>query len=69
MTTQKLSRRHLLKTLAGISAGLVAAPILAACQPQIVEVTKVVEREKIVKEVVKETVVVKSDENIPRFAS
>ena len=67
MTTQKLSRRHLLKTLAGISAGLVAAPILAACQPQIVEVTKIVEKEKIVKEVVKETVVVKSDEKIPQI--
>ena len=54
----KVSRRQLLKW-AGIGT---AGALLAACQPQIVEVekevTKVVEVTKIVKEVVKETVMV-----------
>ena len=52
-----LSRRHFLR-FATVGAGAV----LAACQPQIVEVTKIVEKEKIVEKpvekVVKETVVV-----------
>ena len=63
--TKKLGRRELLKGLAGIGAGLMAAPILAACQPKVVEVTRVVTEEK----VVEKTVVVekKSDENIPEI--
>ena len=55
---RRLTRRHLLSTVA--RAGTLT--LLAACQPKIVEVEKVVketvEVEKIVKEVVKETVIV-----------
>jgi len=59
MSAQQITRRQLLR-LAGVGlAGLAAA----ACAPKIVEVTKIVEKEKVVKEtvvqekVVKETVV------------
>lgn len=64
---RRLSRRHLLKALAGIGGGLAALPVLAACQPKVVEVTVVVEKE--VEKVVKETVVVerKADEKIPEI--
>ena len=60
MSEHLITRRQLLRYVAlGTSAGL-----LAACQPKIVEVTKIVEKEvekevtKIVKQVVKETVIV-----------
>ena len=65
--SSQFSRRELLRAL-GIGA---AATAVAACQPKIVEVTKVVERvvketvqvdvEKVVEKVVKETVVVKQE--------
>jgi len=62
----KLSRRQLLNTLAVAGVGAVGAPLLAACQPKVVEVEKVVketvvvetEKEVEVEKVVKETVVV-----------
>ena len=50
----KLTRRELLRNAA--LAGSVG--ILAACQPQVIEVTREVEKEKVVTQVVKETVVV-----------
>jgi len=55
MLEKAFTRRHLLK-LAGVTASALA---LGACQPKIVEVTKVVEVEKQVEKIVKETVVVK----------
>ena len=62
MSTPLLSRRQLLRTLAGIGAGVLAAPVLTACQPKVVEVEKVVKETVVVKEevekVVKETIVV-----------
>jgi len=73
----QISRRQLLRTLTGVGGALVAAPIIAACQPKVVEVTRVVEKEKLVEQtvvvekekVVEKTVVVekKSDENIPEI--
>lgn len=58
---KKLTRRVFLRT-AGIGA---AAVVAAACQPKIVEVTKIVEKEKVVEKpvekIVKETVVVKQE--------
>ena len=68
MNSKTLTRRGLLKG-AALSAGVVA---LAACQPKIVEVTKVVEKvvketvivagtPKVVEKVVKQTVVVKEE--------
>ena len=53
MSEKRLTRRDLLRSAFVGSAGL----MLAACQPKIVEVTKIVEKE--VEKVVKETVVVK----------
>ena len=44
MSTPVLSRRQLLKVLAGISVSALAAPALAACQPRVVEVTREVEK-------------------------
>jgi len=52
---KKLSRRTFLCTF---SIGTTAV-LLAACQPKIVEVTKIVEREKIVKETVEVEKIVK----------
>ena len=54
-----MTRRELLRTLGIGSAGIA----LAACQPKIVEVTKIVEKEveKEVEKVVKETVIVKEE--------
>ena len=52
MLTDKISRRKLLR-LSGVGLG---AAMLAACQPKVIEVTKVVEKE--VEKIVKETVVV-----------
>jgi hypothetical protein len=52
--TKNMSRRALLK--AGVFA---SAGILAACQPKVVEVTRVVEKEKVVKETVEVEKVVK----------
>ena len=51
---KELSRRALLKAGLFVSAGM-----LAACQPKIVEVTRVVEKEKVVKETVEVEKVVK----------
>jgi len=51
---EKFSRRELLR-YAGLAT---SASILAACQPKVVEVEKIKEVTKIVKEVVKETVIV-----------
>jgi len=50
-----MTRRQLLRTIGIGSAGLA----LAACQPKVVEVTRVVEKE--VEKVVKETVVVEKE--------
>jgi ABC-type glycerol-3-phosphate transport system substrate-binding protein len=52
---EKLSRRSLLRVF-GVGA---AGAMLAACQPKVVEVTRVVEKEKVVEKVVEQTVVVK----------
>lgn len=56
MLTRKFSRREVIK----MSGAAAVAALLAACQPKVVEVEKIVEKEvtKIVKEVVKETVIV-----------
>jgi ABC-type glycerol-3-phosphate transport system substrate-binding protein len=61
-----MSRRQLLRRLATLGTGLVAAgPILAACgptpTPQVIRETVVVEKEKIVEKPVKETVVVEKE--------
>ena len=77
--SRAVGRRQLLKTLAGIGIGAVATPILAACQPKVVEKivketvmvegeAKVVEVEKVVKETVvveKEKVVVEKAADVP----
>jgi len=56
MKKRMLRRRDFLRLAAGAATGA----MLAACQPKVVEVTKIVEKpvEKIVKEVVKETIIV-----------
>ena len=75
----KVSRRQLLRTLTGVGGALIASPILSACQPKVVEVTRVVEKEveKLVQQtvvvekekVVQQTVVVeaKADEKVPEI--
>ena len=52
MTMEELTRRDFLR----LSAATVSGVLLAACQPKIVEVTKIVE--KPVEKIVKETVIV-----------
>lgn len=61
---QRITRRQLLRYSWLAGSGL----LLAACQPKVVEVEKIVEKEvtKVVKEVVKETVVVKEAVEVPK---
>lgn len=54
MEHKSLSRRSFLRLAAGVATGA----LLAACAPKVVKETVVVEKEKLVTEVVKETVVV-----------
>lgn len=56
---QEVSRRTFLRTTAVGAAGL----LLAACQPQVVEVEKVVTKE--VEKIVKETVVIEKESGVP----
>ena len=63
MSERRLSRRSLLKALAGVGAGLLATPVLAACQPQVVKETVVVEKN--VEKVVQQTVIVEKSKEVP----